>query len=311
MRSSRLLSILILLQLRGRISAAALAAEFEVSIRTLYRDMDALSAAGVPVYAERGRNGGFALLDGYRTRLTGLSPSEAAGLPLSPAVAQGLGLAPEARSAQRKLLAGLPVSTQGGALRIAERVHLDLSGWFEPAQSPVPPELARAVWANLRIVLAYESWRGPVERRLDPLGLVVKAGVWYLVGRTEGAIRTYRVDAIDQITVLDDAFEHPPGFDLETCWRAAAEAFEARQRPGRAVVELTEDGRRLMRDWLPAMKPAPIAGSDLTEITVEDVSFSARELLRLGAEARVISPPELVQAVIDEARRVAELYADR
>ncbi|WP_397417294.1 helix-turn-helix transcriptional regulator [Phenylobacterium sp.] len=310
MRASRLLSILILLQLRGRVSAQALAAEFEVSVRTLYRDMDALSAAGVPVYAERGRNGGFALLDGYRTRLTGLSPSEAAGLPLSPAVAAGLGLAAEARAAQRKLLTSLPLAARGGALRIAERVHLDLSAWFAPAQAPVPPDLAEAVWSARRVALVYESWRGRVERRLDPLGLVVKAGVWYLVGRAEGPPRIYRVDAIETLQVLDERFEHPRDFDLSRFWIAAAGGFETRQRSGRAIVELTETGWRLMRDWLPAMNPRALtdAGEARVEITIEDIAFSARELLRLGAEVRVISPPELARAVIDEARRVIDVH---
>jgi predicted DNA-binding transcriptional regulator YafY len=306
MRASRLLSILILLQLRERISASALAAEFEVSVRTLYRDMDALSAAGVPVYAERGRNGGFRLLDGYRTRLTGLSKSEATGLPLAPAVAAGLGLAPEALAAQRKLMASLPVATRGGAMRIAERVHVDLSGWFEPAQSPVPPELAEAVWSSRRVALTYEGWRGQGEHRVDPLGLVVKAGVWYLVACAGEAARTYRVDAIKGLQVLDEAFERPPDFDLSLYWAASAEAFQARLRSGRAIVELTETGQRLMRDWLPIMKPRPLPsdGEARFEITIEDTAFSARELLRLGAEVRVISPPDLTLAVVDEARRI-------
>jgi predicted DNA-binding transcriptional regulator YafY len=160
MRASRLLSLLILLQMRGRMSADELAAEFEVSVRTIYRDVDQLSAAGVPVYAERGRNGGFALLDGYRTRLTGFTPSEAEALLLAgvgPAAAD-LGIGAEAAAAQLKLLASLPPDSGASAQRVAARFHLDPVNWYSRAEaSDMLPALANAVWGELRIRVRYES----------------------------------------------------------------------------------------------------------------------------------------------------------
>src|SRR5215470_2164491 len=180
MRASRLLSLLILLQMRGRMSAEALAAEFEVSVRTIYRDMDQLSAAGVPVYAERGRNGGFALLDGYRTRLTGFTPAEAEALLLAgvgPAAAD-LGIGAEAAAAQLKLLASLPPDSGASAQRVASRFHLDPINWYSRAESiDILPALASAVWTEKRVRIRYESWTDLVTREVDPLGLVLKAGI--------------------------------------------------------------------------------------------------------------------------------------
>jgi predicted DNA-binding transcriptional regulator YafY len=186
MRQSRLLSILLMLQARGRMTAQELADEFEISIRTLYRDIDQLSAAGVPVYADRGRDGGFQLLDGYRTRLTGLTPAEAEALFLSglPGPASDLGLGDAVAAAQLKLMAALPAEKRNAAARVAGRFYLDLVGWFQHAQSKVVlPALATAVWNARRIRIRYERRAGVVERELEPLGLALKAGIWYLVAR--------------------------------------------------------------------------------------------------------------------------------
>src|SRR5579862_4010287 len=172
MQASRLLSILLLLQTRGRMTAQALADEFEVSVRTIYRDVDQLSAAGVPVYADRGRLGGFQLLDGYRTKLTGLTPAEAEALFLSglPGPAADLGLGEAMAQAQLKLLAALP--GREGAGRIVARFHLDPVGWFRgPERTDHLPALAEAVWNSRTIRIRYESWKDVVDRDLEPLGL--------------------------------------------------------------------------------------------------------------------------------------------
>jgi len=182
MLASRLISILMLLQARGRVSARELAEEFEVAVRTIHRDIDELSAAGIPVYAERGRNGGFRLQDGYRTKLTGLNESEAEALFLAglPGPAAELGLADALSAARRKLLAALPPSLQPSAERIAARFHLDPGAWFHHADTlPSLPVIARAVWSERMLKLRYRR-AGETEarpRRLGPLGLVLKAGV--------------------------------------------------------------------------------------------------------------------------------------
>jgi predicted DNA-binding transcriptional regulator YafY len=325
MRASRLLSILIMLQMRGRLSAESLAQEFEVSIRTIYRDIDQLSAAGVPVYAERGRAGGFELHEGYRTRLTGLTHSEAEVLLLAGAggAAADLGLGAEAAAAQLKLLASLPPESGASAQRVASRFHLDAAPWYSRIEPPgVLPALAAAVWQDQRVRIGYESWKAAVTREIDPLGLVLKAGVWYLVasapkrGGKKFAPRTYRVSNIRVLDVLPAGFRRPARFDLARHWEVSARDFETRLLSGRATIRISPEGRRLLRDNYPAAELAVAArhakarpeGWVKAEIPVEDVSQSARQLLRLGAEVEVLGPPQLRKAVADESRRVVSLY---
>ncbi|MFT3724121.1 MAG: WYL domain-containing protein [Hyphomonadaceae bacterium] len=319
MRASRLLSILIMLQMRGRLSAEALSQEFEVSIRTIYRDIDQLSAAGVPVYAERGRTGGFALHEGYRTRLTGLTPAEAEALLLAGAggAASDLGVGPEAAAAQLKLLASLPPDSGASAQRVASRFHLDPVGWYvriEPLE--ILPQLASALWQDRRIRIGYESWKDTVTRDLDPLGLVLKAGVWYLVAAAKSAPRTYRVSNIRKLEILDDKASRPARFNLARHWSQSTQDFEARLMSERAVIRLSPEGRRLLRDNYPAAEQAVAArhaaskpaGWIRAAIPVESFDQSARQLLRLGAEVEVISPLALRRAVAEEARKVVKLY---
>jgi predicted DNA-binding transcriptional regulator YafY len=181
MRASRLLSMLILLQLRGRLTADMLAAEFEVSLRTIYRDIDHLSAAGIPVYADRGPGGGFRLLDGYRTKLTGLTAAEAEALALAglPGPAADLGLGAALGAGRLKLLAAMPAGMREGAGRIGERFHLDPLNWYRRAGPPRHlTAIAQAVWGERRLRIRYESWSTTVRRTVDPLGIVMKVGEW-------------------------------------------------------------------------------------------------------------------------------------
>jgi predicted DNA-binding transcriptional regulator YafY len=319
MRASRLLSILILLQMRGRLSAETLAQEFEVSVRTIYRDIDQLSAAGVPVYAERGRAGGFALMDGYRTRLTGFTPAEADALLLAGVggAAADLGMGADLAAAQLKLLASLPPDSGASAQRVASRFHLDPANWYsriEPLE--MLPALAAAVWSDTRIRIRYESWKDVVTREVDPLGLVLKGGVWYVVAAVKAQPRTYRVSNIQGLDVLDARFKRSTRFDLARYWAAWARDFEARLLRERAVVKLSPEGLRLLRELSPAAgeaadaahsKCAP-AGWIKAEIPVEGVDYVARQLLRIGADIEVLGPPALRDAVAREAQRVADLY---
>lgn len=320
MRASRLLTIMMLLQSRGRMSAEALAAELEVSVRTVYRDVDQLSAAGVPIYAEIGRNGGFALLDGWRTRLTGLTPAEAQALFLAglPGPAAELGLGGEMAQAELKLLAALPGDWQAEARRVSARFHLDPGGWFQPGYRHAHLRaVAAAVWAEQRLFIRYESWSRVSERRLDPLGLVLKGGIWYMVARSDSGIRTYRLSGIQALEVLEEHFTRPADFDLPAYWAAATAQFEHDIYVGTATVRASERGRQRLRDISSTVRAAVDAatiepdaeGWARLTIPVEEHGWATREIIRIGAEIEVLEPPELRARVADDIRRMAAFYA--
>ncbi|MDB6002260.1 MAG: hypothetical protein JWP52_3959, partial [Rhizobacter sp.] len=212
MRASRLLSIQMLLETKGRLSAQALADALEVSVRTLYRDVDQLSAAGVPVIAERGRTGGFRLLDGWKTTLTGLTPPEARAVFLTglPGPASDLGLGRQVEDARLKLLTSLPAAWRDDAQRISSRLHLDPIDWYRESE-PVPhlANVAAAVWNERQLSMRYESWTNTVERVVSPLGLVLKAGAWYLVAAVEAEVRTYRISNVLAATALETRAKRP------------------------------------------------------------------------------------------------------
>ncbi|MBX3509689.1 MAG: WYL domain-containing protein [Hyphomonadaceae bacterium] len=319
MRASRLLSILILLQMRGRVSAEALAEEFEVSVRTIYRDVDQLSAAGVPIYAERGRNGGFQLHDGYQTKLTGFTAREADALLLSGvgAAAQDLGLGPALAAAQLKLLASLPPESSASAERVSARFHLDPQNWYTRADaSDMLKPLAAAVWSEQRLRIRYESWEDVVERTVDPLGLVLKGGVWYLVAAVKGAPRTYRVSNIQSLQHLAATFTRPRRFNLARYWAKWAKDFEARLLKAHAIIEISPTGRRFLRDTNAAAHEALSAASEpckpegwvRARVPIESVDLAKRQFMHLGADLRVVEPPELRAAIAEEAMQVAALY---
>ena len=320
MRSSRLLSILMLLQTRGRLTAEVLAEEFEVSVRTIYRDIDALSLSGAPVYADRGPGGGFALLDGYRTRLTGLTDAEAETLFLGGLAgpAAQLGLSEAMGVAQLKLLAALPAERQAAAERISSRFHLDPVGWYRDADEAARlPVLAQAVWTSRRIAVRYDSWKGVVERTLSPLGLILKGGTWYLAALAGNAEpRVYRVSNIQTLTVEDETFERPDDFGLEAFWSASTQRFEAEIFTSEARLRLTRAGLKRL-SYLGAAQ-ARIAAEALAtldgescdvSVPIESVDHAAADFLRLGVEAQVLEPPELRERMRQTAARLAGLYA--
>lgn len=326
MRASRLLTIQMLLQTRGRLSARALAQALEVSVRTLYRDVDQLSAAGVPVIAQRGRDGGFELLDGWKTTLTGLTPSESQAVFLSglagPAAQLGLGDAVD--SAQLKLLAALPAAWRDDAQRVAARLHLDPVDWYREAE-PVPhlATVAAAVWNERQLALHYDSWKARVARTVHPLGLVLKAGTWYLVAAVDGAPRTFRVAAIRSLQTLDTRVRRPRGFDLQRHWAAATARFEHEIHALQATLLATERGLTWLRQQgavaaravdaaLAAPPPRPRADGRLRlQVPVEAPERSAAPLLRLAPEVEVLAPPELRRAVLRQLSRAQALYHPR
>lgn len=322
MRASRLLSILLRLQARGHMTARQLADDLEVSVRTIYRDAAALQSAGIPLVGDDGPGGGYSLLDGYRTRLTGLTEGEARGLFLTglsgPAAELGLGAA--VASAQLKLSASLPPQLVGAAELVRERFHLDPVGWYaSPDSVPHLGALAAAVWEQRMVRVRYRRWKDPdeVERTLEPHGIVLKAGQWYLVAGCNGCLRTYRVSQVLELTVLDQRLERVPGFSLPRYWARYLEEFHARLYQEEATIRVTPAGRERLRSLL----PAPMAdGAERTAgrpdregrvcatVPVESLAQAERDLLRLGADVEVLAPPQLRRRLAVTARRLARLY---
>lgn len=316
MKASRLLSILMTLQVRGRRTADQLAAELEVSARTIHRDVDELSAAGVPIYAERGREGGFRLLDGYQTKLTGLDADEASVLMLSGigSALDDLGLTDALSQTERKLMAALPEATRGKAALVADRFHLDPFSWYRKKEgAPYVIAIARAVWADQRISIHYESWKGPIQRDLDPIAVVLKAGDWYLIGRAQ-TMRVYKIANMQSVSLLESRFDRPTDFDVSQFWGEWITSFEVHIRGNRARLRVTQKGQNLLKD----MGRSPIASfpvpdhPDVTDIdlAVEGEANTVRQILSLGAEAEVIAPETLRLAVQHAVSKIAKFYCD-
>jgi predicted DNA-binding transcriptional regulator YafY len=324
-RASRLLSILLTLSVRGRVSAAELAAQLEVSLRTIYRDVDALNAAGVPIYASRGRAGGFQLLDGYRTRLTGMTADEADALFLAglPAAASDLGLGSVLAATQLKLLAALPAELRERAARIRDRFYLDAPGWLR--ESDAPPLLAvvaEGVWTQHRMDLRYERANRQIgERLLEPLGLVLKAGTWYLVAVPHTADgrgpRTYRVSRVHAAAVRDEPFERPAGFDLEAFWAEYQRGYERRVYSESALVRLSPEGRELLflvgpiaaRRARAEMSAPDDDGWTTTRVPIESVRHGQHALMQLGEHLEVLEPRALRELISASAQALVARYS--
>jgi predicted DNA-binding transcriptional regulator YafY len=320
MRASRMLSILTTLQAKGQATALELAEAHEVSVRTIYRDIDALAASGVPVYADRGAEGGYRLLDGYRVRLNGLSPSEAGALFLTglPGPAAALGLDAAMTAAQNKLMAALPANLRGDAGRTQERFYLDAPGWFGEAEEP--KHLRSIAGATLRgtlIQIHYQSWRAERQRRVAPLGLVLKGGSWYLAGQVDGSVRTYRVARVLDCKTLDDCFDRPAEFNLAAYWEAATIRLEAEMHPNVAIVRVSPFGVKLLAALSqPYVKvrtqidgTADEDGWRIARVPIgKTLWHAAAELLRLGPEAEVLEPAELRAKMAEMTQAMVARY---
>jgi predicted DNA-binding transcriptional regulator YafY len=319
MRASRLVSLLLLLQTRGRATAAELARELEVSIRTVHRDVEALSESGVPIYADRGPHGGIRLVDGYRTRLTGLTGEEAEALFLAgvPGPAAELGLGTVVTAARLKVLAALPGELRGRATRLVERFHLDASGWFR-AGEPVPAlaTLSEAVWEGRRVDIEYNRGEGQVKRRLEPLGLVLKAGVWYVVALADGQARTYRVSRVASAELLEERFERPESFDLAAFWSESSAAYERDAPRVEVTVRIRPDRLDQLRS---AVGSAAVEAAERLEEADPDGWLRLRMrldwpeevpalLLAAGSSMEVLDPPAVRDGLIRIARRIVERY---
>jgi len=321
MRASRLLSLILLLQTRGRMTAQQLADELEVSVRTVYRDVEALNAAGVPLYGDAGHAGGYQLLEGYRTRLTGLTAAEAEALFLSglPGPAAELGLGSVLAAATLKVRAALPASLRENADRLSERFYLDAPGWYRrPDDVPHLPFVANAVWDRQVIQVTYRRWKHPTEviRRLEPHGLVLKAGTWYVVARCDGNMRTYRVDQIIAACACDGGFTPEPGFDLAVYWHAHLAEFHRKLHTGHAVIRLSGDGVRRMRHLLSAAAVIAIETTGTADadgwvrsrVPIESADQALADFLRLGADIEILEPAELREQAARTIQAMTGIY---
>jgi predicted DNA-binding transcriptional regulator YafY len=322
MRASRLLSILILLQLRPQITAPALAREFEVSVRTILRDIDELSAAGVPVISERGRAGGFRLREGFATRLNGLLGDEAQALPLLglPGAASELGLGSASQRLRLKLQSALPGDTAALAGRLQARLHVDPLDWYQGGEPAVHlPALAQAVLACRRVDVRYLSWKGERAWRADPLGLVLKSGAWYAVVRSGARTMTWKVSNIQSLDVADETFERPNDFELAGWWQASLQRFERELRPQTALLRVTAEGRRRLAEKgryaaqaVAAAVPEKRSGElhwATVKLPIESAEQAARLVLSLAPHAQALAPAEVRSQVAEWAAALAAQHA--
>jgi predicted DNA-binding transcriptional regulator YafY len=306
MRSGRLVALLLHLQNRPRgARAAELAAELDVSVRTVYRDVAVLQRSGVPLWTETGPRGGIRLVEGWRTRLDGLTGDEAAALFLSgaPHAADALGLDTVLVAAQTKVLATLPADLRTRAGRVRRRFHLDAPGWFQRDERvPHLTEIATAVWNARRLDVRYARPDREVTRLLDPLGLVLKAGVWYLVARHRTDIRSYRVSRVVAAAARAERFERPDDFDLGAWWEHSNEEFARSLMRFACTVRVSPEGRsHLSRVFGPVVAAAALASAGPTDangwselrVDAESEEMAAAQLPALGVHMEVVSPPSL------------------
>ncbi len=321
MRASRLVSLLLLLQTRGQMTAAELAAILEVSQRTILRDVEALSMAGVPIYCERGALGGVRLLDGYRTRLTGMTAEEAEALFLSglPGPAAELGLGTVMTAARLKVLAALPTELRARASRLVERFHLDAAAWFRSSDAvPHLPALSQGVWDGRRLRIRYHRGDDAVDRVLDPLGVVLKGGAWYLVAMADGQIRTYRASRVAAVEMLDERFERPLEFNLAAYWQESTAAFEHEVPRVEVAVAVRSDRVPALHDMVgesgvvEVLGPFPDAerhpGWLHVRLTLDWPVEVPGRLLSIGADLEVLEPPEIRRRAIEMAESISALY---
>lgn len=319
-RAGRLVALLLELQHRGGVTAPELADLLEVSVRTIYRDVVALQGVGVPLWTETGPRGGIRLVDGWRTDLDGLTGDEAMALALAgaPEVADALGLGAVLVAAETKVRAVLPPELRSRSERVRERFHLDAPAWFaRPDVAGQLGPIAEAVWSSRRIELHYgrdARSTTTVQRRVDPLGIVLKAGTWYLVGRHRNSMRTYRVSRVRRVRVLDDRFTRPSDFDLSSYWATSLGEFErsllrfsCRLRLSPAAVALLPhlvDPTAAHRALAAASEPDD-AGWRRLELATESEDVAVAQLSGLGGGVEVMAPTWLRQRVAAVGREMA------
>src|SRR5215475_2468623 len=318
MRADRLLSILLLLQARGQTTGRELARQLEVSERTVHRDMDALSAAGVPVLAMRGVQGGWKLDEGWRTQVPGLDEAELrAFLMAQPRVIGDKRLAAAADRALSKLMAALPVSLREQAASIRQRLYVDPTGWHGSNEDlSMLPAVQHAVARDRKLKIRYRKREenGPTvsERVVDPLGLVAKGSSWYLVANTSRGYRTYRVSRIEGVTLLDKPCERPANFDLAFHWQRATQEFIDGKPRYYVTLCLDTTAAKEIKRWRPVSSTDDVELKQPKGWSTLDVQFDYEEeacfvVLGFGARAKVIKPEKLRKRIAAEISAMAEL----
>lgn len=315
MRADRLLSIMMLLQTRGKMTAGALAERLEVSRRTILRDIDALSAAGVPIYADGGHGGGIALDEDYRTTLAALQDREVGTLFIGAhgPLLKDIGLGDAADSTLLKLLAVLPAAHRPSVEHIRQRILIDPVWWWRDDQ-PLAwwEQLQQAVYEDRRIEAVYERHDGAVaERVLEPYSLVAKSSVWYLIADRGGELRTYRVARFRRVRLLDERFQRRAGFDLAEHWREQLARFGTVEAEYGFTLDLPADRLGFARQIVPGryrqLGPPDERGRVLVRFQLESLDLAIMLVCGLGGSASIIEPPELAAAVARTARALLGL----
>ncbi|MAU01897.1 MAG: transcriptional regulator [Anaerolineaceae bacterium] len=320
MRADRLLSLLMLLQSRGQMTAQELAKELEVSERTIYRDIDALSVAGVPIYGEPGPEGGYALLNSYRTNLTGLTEGEVRALFMLsiPAPLAELGVSQELRAALLKLSAALPDSQRRDEAKVRQRFHLD-SAWWHQGEEHLPhlPTIHDALWQDRMLHIVYRTAVGiQLERLVAPYGLVAKAGVWYLVCARNETVHVHRVANLLDVQVTDESFAHPATFELARFWNDWCREYESLRVRFTAVVRVApgfipELPRRFghqMHEKIAQAGPPDEEGWIRLELSFASFEDARDRILSFGRGVEVLEPRALQRSVLDYAEQIINLY---
>jgi predicted DNA-binding transcriptional regulator YafY len=319
MRADRLLSILLLLQTRGKMTAQALADELEVSRRTILRDIDALSLAGVPVFSAGGHGGGFGLDEEYRTTLTGLNTLEVQSLFVSHnnEALRDVGLGDAGERLLLKLLAALPTGQHSTAEHIRQRLMIDPTWWWHDASiSPFWEEIQRAVYEDRLIQATYENFDGEIaERTLAPYSLVCKSSVWYLLAERAGELRTYRVDRFHSVRLLEGSFARRPDFDLPTYWRAHTQNLKIVPSEYHCTLRIHPE-RLAFVQWLMPGRWEVVGDAQEGEWTTLSLSIESDVLAKmlvfgLAGSVEVVEPVALKEAVLAQAREVLEQYTGK
>jgi predicted DNA-binding transcriptional regulator YafY len=316
-RADRLLSIMLLLQTHRRLTSRQLADWLEVSPRTIHRDMDALSGAGVPVTAERGQGGGWMLLDGYTTDLTGFNALESQTLFLTklPQPLIELGLENAAEAARLKLLAALPAVARQNAENARQRLYIDPTGWRQSNESaPLLDTVQDAVWQGRMLRMSYRGGNGSLsERNVHPLGLVAKGSIWYLIAQRDGDLRTYRVSRIEAAEMLDESAIRPDGFDLARYWEDSSASFSARLPHYPVTLRISPNLLPQIRHGVGFTRIESISDPEAdgwSTVTFNfGVEFEALSfILRHGDQVEIVEPTQLRDTVVEKARDILRLY---